>query len=258
MVNNALCNLIVNKICAVHRINVKPNETVCKVDRERCAIAIKSNGKTIYTSEGKKYISDSNHVVFLPRGITYKWVCVEPGECLMIEFETNTNYSSYRLESFKVKNQSTFINIFNRMELSWTFKKTAYTIKCMSDLYEILAKLIEFKSLNYELSTKYYIIEPSVKYLEEHYNDPEISNDMLAEISGVSTVYFRKIFTGIYKVSPMQYIQSIRIEKAKNMLIGDYYSVGDIASDVGFNNIYHFSKIFKKVTGYSPTEFSRL
>lgn len=251
-----LSDLIVKKVCAVNRINVIPFQKVYRKNRERDAIAIKTSGKTVYSSNGKSYVSDYNHIIILPKGASYSWICSEPGECLMIEFESELTVGC-GLKSFKVPNQAEFAHIFNRIEPSWIFKKPAYTLLCIAGLYEILAKLANTELPDYSLTTKYDIIKPSLKYLEEHYNDPDLSNDKLSKISGISTIYFRKIFTGIYNISPMKYIQTIRIEKAKDILLSDYYSIANVAEAVGFTNIYHFSKVFKRVTGLTPSAFAR-
>ena len=56
----------------------------------------------------------------------------------------------------------------------------------------------------------------------------------------------------------MRYLQTVRMEKAKDMLAGDYMPISDIAESVGFKSIYHFSKTFKNIVGYTPTEYGRL
>jgi AraC-like DNA-binding protein len=71
----------------------------------------------------------------------------------------------------------------------------------------------------------------------------------------MSTVYFRELFHKVYGVSPMNYIQNLRIRRAKEMLRSDYSSITDIAFALGYNNIYEFSKAFKKHTGVPPTKY---
>ncbi len=58
-------------------------------------------------------------------------------------------------------------------------------------------------------------------------------------------------------ISPINYIQQLRIKKAKEMLKSDYSKISLIAETVGYSNIYHFSKTFKQITGYSPTEYDK-
>ena len=53
----------------------------------------------------------------------------------------------------------------------------------------------------------------------------KLTNDALADESGLSTVYFRKLFKQVYGISPMQYASDFRIAKAKEMLQSDYGTV---------------------------------
>lgn len=53
------------------------------------------------------------------------------------------------------------------------------------------------------------------------------------------------------------YINLIRVEQAKNYLVNSQYNITDIASKVGFNDPNYFSRIFKYITGESPTEYKK-
>ena len=88
-------------------------------------------------------------------------------------------------------------------------------------------------------------------------NIDDISNESLAKLCGISTVYFRKLFYKIYKVAPIKYLKKVRLDKAKELLIGDFTSVSDVATLVGFSSVYTFSKTFKKEIGVAPTEYAK-
>lgn len=256
MEKNELSNLIIRKICAINKINLPCGGPLGRQNREQSAFAYKSKGETVYQSGGQTVVSDSEHIVLLPKGSTYSLVCKEEGECLMIEFEAENMNET--LTSYDVSSPSEMTNIISRLEHFWTFKKPAYKIKCMAGIYEVIAKLEDSRTNLYQLSSKYNIIKSAVKYLEENYSDPSITTEKLSAIAGISEVYFRKIFTEIYHIPPMKYIRGIRIQKAKDMLIGDYTSITFISEAVGINGIYQFSKLFKNETGLSPSEFARM
>ena len=78
---------------------------------------------------------------------------------------------------------------------------------------------------------------------------------MLAEIAGVSTVYFRKLFSSVMGVSPITYHHNLRIEKAKEMLKSDFGTLSDLAQSLGYPSLYDFSRDFKKHTGISPSKY---
>lgn len=245
-------------ILRVNRLNQPTQGHGIRKNRECFSFMIKTEGKSIFKENNKEYIVDNSNILFIPKGATYKWECVVKGEMLMIDFDAQTNGENFSFGLFKVKNQMEYIKLFNRMEINWTFKKEMYNLKCLISLYEFIVKLSKIYNDSYIPSKKTKIIEPSIKYLESNYHNPELSNESLAVISNISVVYFRKLFTEIFGVSPMKYVQNIRISKAKDLLRGEFVSISEIAQVVGFSSIYRFSKVFKQETGYSPTEFSKL
>ena len=97
-------------------------------------------------------------------------------------------------------------------------------------------------------------IAAATEYISQNYGK-KITNDGLAEIVGLSTVYFRKLFAEIMGVSPISYARQIRIEKAKEMLKSDYGTLSDMALSLGYANLYDFSRDFKKHTGTSPSKY---
>ena len=56
---------------------------------------------------------------------------------------------------------------------------------------------------------------------------------------------------------PKKYLHNYRIDKAKAILLSDYETIEQVAFSVGYNSIYHFSKMFKTYTGKSPSEYAK-
>ena len=59
-------------------------------------------------------------------------------------------------------------------------------------------------------------------------------------------------------MTPKEYAGTLRIEKAKELLISERQSVSEISEQLGFADLYHFSKIFKEKTSYSPLKYREL
>ena len=77
----------------------------------------------------------------------------------------------------------------------------------------------------------------------------------LAEQCNMSQTYFRRLFHGLYGVSPKQYILSARLRWAKTMLKSTEDSVTEIAKNCGFDNVYYFSRAFHIHEGISPSQY---
>lgn len=104
---------------------------------------------------------------------------------------------------------------------------------------------------------KFSILQSATKYITENYSDNNITNESLAKLCAMSTVYFRKTFVSVYGISPIKYLHNFRIEKAKAILRSDYDTIEQVALSVGYNSIYHFSKMFKVYTGINPSEYAK-
>lgn len=85
-----------------------------------------------------------------------------------------------------------------------------------------------------------------------------ITNQTLADAFGLVSTYISKLFKKYKGVSPSEYLLSLRIEKAKEMLIHDPDLLAkDIAEIVGYADPLYFSRVFKKVTGMYPSDYRK-
>ncbi|MCF0065773.1 AraC family transcriptional regulator [Dyadobacter chenwenxiniae] len=90
--------------------------------------------------------------------------------------------------------------------------------------------------------------------VEQHYASP-VSLLELAYLSGRSLSSFKRDFQMVYNTSPASWIREKRLEKAKDMLETTLMSVSDICYTLGFENVSHFSRIFKQYHGQAPSVF---
>ena len=110
-------------------------------------------------------------------------------------------------------------------------------------------QLLESKSRNqYERLTDIF------SYIDNHlYQNIHVSD--LAEQMCLSSDHFTRIFKQVSGMSPIQYIQVKRIERAQTLLLASRLSIKEIAETVGIPNLSQFSKLFTKETGHSPREY---
>lgn len=91
-------------------------------------------------------------------------------------------------------------------------------------------------------------------YIYEHLHEP-IRMEQLAHFVGLNASYLSTLFKRETGVSISEYILSKRMEAAKNMLKFSEYSYSEIAATLAFSSQSHFSRAFKKQTGYTPKAY---
>ena len=99
-------------------------------------------------------------------------------------------------------------------------------------------------------------IERAAHYFKDNYNK-QISIEQYAAEHLMSVNWFIHSFKSVMKMSPMQYIISLRIAMAKGYLENSTKNIAEISNEVGYGNALYFSRLFRKYTGMTPTEYRK-
>lgn len=99
-----------------------------------------------------------------------------------------------------------------------------------------------------------FIVKNAVEYMEEHYAE-KVTLSELADKMYVSQWHLSKLLNKHTKKSFSELLNEIRVKEAKQLLKDPSLRVGDVAEMVGFLDIAHFSRVFKKCTGMSANEY---
>ena len=91
-------------------------------------------------------------------------------------------------------------------------------------------------------------------YIHLHLND-ELDADVLSKVACVSKPYLTRIFQRHFNTSPLQYINQKKVEKAQLLLLTDDLTIKEIAYSLGYSDQSYFVRVFKKVTGLTPTQY---
>ena len=99
-------------------------------------------------------------------------------------------------------------------------------------------------------------INSARRYIEEHQGE-KMSLGQVARAVNTSSYHFCRRFKKVTGLNFTEYLSRVRIGKAKNLLLNPNLRVTEVAYGVGFQSLPHFNKVFKKVTGMSPTSFRK-
>ena len=94
------------------------------------------------------------------------------------------------------------------------------------------------------------------RYLQEHLSE-DVSLSSLAEIFHLNPQYISQLFKNEIGVNFLSYLTSIRMEKAKKLLLSTSASVAEVAQQSGYADYRVFTKVFKKAEGCTPSQFRR-
>lgn len=132
--------------------------------------------------------------------------------------------------------------------------------KGVNILYQLFLHIIELRGSMEESTSEQYFqdyIPVALEFIRENIQDENLSIGSVSEHVYLNPVYFGRIFKNVMKMSFKRYVQNLRMEKAKEMLLEDQESIANICVQVGIPNPSYFSQVFKQYTGILPSEYKR-
>ena len=137
-----------------------------------------------------------------------------------------------------------------------------YIIYLFSQILILFARFLHSDQQNFDQKKNFSSAQSSVDqlaksikmYIEQNSELNLRTEDIAANFFLSPSSIYRK-FTKAYNVSPMQYLNHVRIQKAKKLLESSEYSITEISNMVGFSNIHYFSKCFSASEKISPATY---
>lgn len=256
-----ISNLIFTSLNDVRRVNL-PSGSKFSSTAAHSALVIRKNGRSIYTVGAKKHVADADSVLFIAKGTEYRLNIEEAGDCTIVEFDIpesqlNELFPKGAAYEYMTLGDKSIFKITKNLSQFYGLRGPAYYSKCFSELYSLITQISTIHAFNHSLAGKYGMIHNSVKFIEANYFRQDLYTPMLAELSGMGETYYRSIFLAVFNMPPAHYIQLYRVGKAKELLLNSSATMEEIAISVGFANASYFCKVFKNLTGLTPSEFAQ-
>ncbi len=235
----------------VFPVEFKKKETVFVPGRKFHSLTFRKSGKITITESDKTFISDASSVTYVPKGVGYHTEVTESGSMIVIHFNLAKDDVSDKIKVFTPKNPAMLRNLFSAL-LNGYNAGNPVDYGSFSILYEILATISRDASLS--VSPR---MQKVKEYIDKSFQNPTLSVSLIAEKFGISEVYLRREFKASFDITPLSYINKIRLENAKAMLKTGYYSVGTVSENCGYLSLSYFSYAFRNAVGLSPSEYMK-
>ena len=205
-------------------------------------------GRAEFIYEGKKYTAAEGDLVYISKGTRYFSVWMGSPEIhfysINYSFSKSDEGGDYPFQIVKGIDSCLLDEIINCYE-SMPMKSLGTLYIFLSELYQKLKK--EKKSRNSET------LAPALIHISKHFSE-KISIKELAALCNLSESSFYPKFKKYMDCSPIEYKNTITIERAIGMLLESDKTIEEISYELGFSNPSYFRRLFKALTGKTPKE----
>ncbi|WP_373231448.1 helix-turn-helix transcriptional regulator [Cohnella sp.] len=101
------------------------------------------------------------------------------------------------------------------------------------------------------------LIHETKVYIEQHFNDPDLSLQLLSDQFNTNQSYLSRLFKDEFSENFVDYLTRIRIVHAKHLLKTTDDLIQDISIQVGYLHYFSFNRVFKRVVGVTPGEYRK-
>lgn len=225
--------------------------------------------------DGKVHALKKGDTVFINGGSLHGGVSAGCGfECIVFDLETLLAGAKACMREFQSVADSagqSCIVFGENSEVTYTArslfgalkeKPAGYRFLCAGNLIKLLGCILKYGySATVRGLTPAYLknlrkVKYVIRYISEHYGEPLTLAD-LAQQGGMNAGYFCRVFNELVGMTPVEYLNSYRVNAACEKLEKGESSVTEIAFECGFNDLSYFIKVFKKFKGITPLRFER-
>ncbi len=220
-----------------------------------------TRGKIIYWVNDESIFLQRGDVLFIPAGSIRGGTSLEEHQRYATHFTPEAHDRSLlpllmdqRYCKTTISGFEYFKQRFLLLKHHWLMHGPYSEASCFAILLELLG-IINYERDKWKLPAKKIDMAEDVKaYVLQHYKEPVTLND-LSGYTGRTPNHISHAFKSVTGLSPIEYLHHVRISKAKELMFDKRMPMSEIAEETGFCDQAYFNRIFKKLTGCSPTAF---
>ena len=218
------------------------------------AVILKLQGTTEYCTQNQQWLLSSGQILFVEKGSSYFIREITAGHSLVVNFHCPGKFDA-PVYSLPLPPDFDLSSLAERLYNAWQKEHMYSAVSILYRLFQISASTRQKANAS---PRETQLLVPVMAYLKEHLTDPDISLDNLSQLAGVSDAYLRRIFKKQYGISPAAYVIRERVRLSKDFLLRiEGIRISEVSEKVGYRDPLYFSRLFKKHTGLSPSEYCR-
>ena len=210
-----------------------------------------------YTMTDEVFDVRRGRIVYIPQGAKYSYSVLDKNtRCIQVEFDLYRTVGETR-HAVRFFDRPTVLDGGEEAEQLFEALAGCYfkdRFMTFSVLYRLLALFFGNMNVANMGGTAGSKIHPALAYINQHLSE-KISIPELAALCDVSESHFRRMFKSYTGRSPVRYRNWQLMERACRMLGSGVMNVGEVATALGFSDIYTFSQAFKREIGVSPKQY---
>ena len=223
-------------------------------------------GEANYSWGGHGCTVRKGDVLFFPKGFVHSGASKpsNPWSFCYVAFDLESYPPADPDITQRIQKHTTTLNVhqvsaaFTELVHAWSSKLPGHLMRCRSLVLELLSLVIS--ETHHVIAASrvphFHAINNIVKAIQRNYAS-SFSVEDLSEESGLSPAYFRRLFKQVTGHTPVNYINRVKVDKAKDLLLSGECNVSEAASAVGFDNVFYFSRLFKRISSVNPSEYIR-
>lgn len=157
---------------------------------------------------------------------------------------------------YKTNRAEYFRQRFHALHHAWIDKSDYHEFVCHGLISEIFGSMLQELDRKNIASSKLKLARQIEKHIQQHFKE-EIRLEQLCELVQLSPNYVIRIFKEVFNQTPLGYIHQLRVSVARDMLLQSDMTIHEISNYLGFCDPTYFNRVFRKITGYPPSQLRK-
>ncbi|WP_339256194.1 AraC family transcriptional regulator [Paenibacillus sp. FSL R5-0713] len=264
-------NLAAVKVLDIRRIVMEAGEQLSSYTLPANGFIYTIRGSAVLQLDGRAYKAERFFMLHGAKGASLDIQTNEDLEYLLLYYRAFLAFPGYRKTwlltqpevapfslqyGFTPNSPLGLLRYLDELEDAWAQSGSLDLLHTKSLFYQFIHEML-IQLTEQEIKTEHADpVKQTLRYIQNHYRE-QVTLDSLAEQFNYSSRHLSMQFKRKTGYSPIDYLIQTRLAKARTLLVRSDATLGEIAAEVGYSDVYYFSRIFKKHVGISPIQYQR-